>query len=282
MIPTETGCWYTKKKHDKSQDSVGEESESAMAYAFIIYLILGIIFCLYGFSVRMVGSGTAFYLIWFAGGIICFLHAAAAKKSIWKKVPVIFRKVSFIVFGACLLLFIFVEGLILSGFRRNGNNDPDYIIVLGAQVYESGPSVVLKYRLDKAVEYLEDHPQTMCIVTGGQGYNEPYAEALGMQEYLIGSGIPAERLVIENSALNTVQNIRYSAALLDERSIDIRKIKIGIVTNDFHVYRGVAIAKKQGFEHVIGIASASNPYFLPNNMLREFCGVCKDKLLGNM
>ena len=245
-------------------------------------MILGIILCMYGVAVRMVGSGTAFYLIWFAGGMLSFLYAIAAKTGVWKKVPRILRRVSFTVFGICLILFFFVEGLILSGFHQKGEDELDHIIVLGAQVYDDGPSIVLKYRLDKAVEYLTDHPQTICIVTGGQGYNEPCTEAQGMHEYLRGSGIPEDRIIQEDRALNTVQNIRYSADLLEERSVDLKKMRVGIVTNDFHVYRGVAIAKKQGFEHVCGIASGSHPYYLPNNLLREFCGVCKDKLFGNM
>ncbi len=35
-----------------------------------------------------------------------------------------------------------------------GPDNLDYIIVLGAQVYKNGPSPVLKFRLDKAYEYL--------------------------------------------------------------------------------------------------------------------------------
>ena len=36
----------------------------------------------------------------------------------------------------------------------------DYIIVLGAQVKESGPSVILRYRLDRAVSYLKENDNT--------------------------------------------------------------------------------------------------------------------------
>ena len=247
-----------------------------------LYVILGSLFSLYGFTVRMVGSGTAFYLIWFVGGMLCFLLAITAKIGLWKRIPKLWRRISYTVFGICLSFFVLVECLILSGFRGHSEEDLDYILVLGAQVYESGPSVVLRYRLDKAVEYLTDHPQTMCIVTGGQGYNEPYAEAQGMREYLIAAGIPEQRIISEDQALNTTQNIRYSADVLKKQSVDLKKMRVGIITNDFHVYRSVSIAKRQGYEHVYGIASGSHPYYLPNNMLREFCGVCKDKLLGNM
>ena len=250
--------------------------------AIILYLILGILLCMYGVAVRMVGSGTSFYLIWFAGGILCFLHAIAAKTGIWEKIPKALRRTSFAMFGACLLIFLFVESLILSAFHQHGEEDLDYIIALGAQVYDSGPSIVLKYRLDAAAEYLKDNPSTVCIVSGGQGYNEPHTEARIMRDYLVAHGISGQQILMEDKALNTVQNIRYSVDLLNEQSIDLRKRKVGIVTNNFHVFRGVSIAKKQGFEQVCGISAGSHPYYLPNNMLREFCGVCKDKLFGNL
>ena len=72
------------------------------------------------------------------------------------------------------------------------------------------------------------------------------------------------------------------AILLAEQTVDLRKQKVGIVTNDFHVFRGVSIARKQGYEDVYGVPAGSHRLYLANNMLREFYGVCKDKLFGNM
>ena len=248
----------------------------------VIYVILGVLFCSYGVSVRMVGSGTGFFMIWFTAGILCFLLAAAVKVNLWEKVPHVLRVISFALFGVILLLFVIVEGMLLCHFSDKGEEKLDYIIVLGAQIYDSGPSVVLKYRLDTAAEYLKENPETVCVVTGGQGYNEPYTEAMGMKNYLVSRGIPETRIIVEDRALNTVQNIRYSTELLADRSVDLKEKRVGIVTNNFHVYRGVSIARKQGFSHVCGISAGSHPYYLPNNLLREFCGVCKDKMFGNL
>ncbi len=141
---------------------------------------------------------------------------------------------------------------------------------------------MLKYRLDTTAEYLTDNPQTICIVTGGQGYNEPWSEAQGMREYLVKQGIPDDRIILEDRAQNTTQNIVYSLELLDDLGTDLRNKKVGIVTNDFHLFRGLSIARKQGMTQVCGIAAGSKPLYLPNNMLREFFGVCKDRLLGNL
>lgn len=114
-------------------------------------------------------------------------------------------------------------------------------------------------------------------MTGGQGANEPFTEAEGMRDYLVNIGIDESRIILEPRALNTQQNIAYSKALMDSP-----EASVGIVTNNFHVFRGVGLAKKQGLTDTCGIAAPSNPLYLPNNVLREYFGITKDFLAGNL
>lgn len=151
------------------------------------------------------------------------------------------------------------------------NTNFNYIIVLGAQVKENGPSAVLKYRLDVAIEYLNENPDTVCIVSGGQGYNEPFSEAKGMADYLKNQGIDVERIIQEDKSTTTVENIKFSMALMEQKNASV-----GVVANDFHVYRATQIAKKQGLHDVSGIAAYSSIPYLPNNILRECCGILVD------
>lgn len=176
-----------------------------------------------------------------------------------------------------ILLFLIVEGIIISGFFEHGRKDLDYVIVLGAQVKEGRPSVVLQYRLDRAYEYLMENADTICIVSGGQGSNELVSEADIMKSYLVDKGIPSYRILVEDRSRNTEENIRFSFELIGDLQADI-----GIITNNFHVFRGSAIARKKGALNVFGISASSNPLYLPNNMLREFFAVTKDKLCGNI
>lgn len=81
--------------------------------------------------------------------------------------------------------------------HAQGKPDLDYVVVLGAQVRKSGPSLVLRYRLDKAIEYLDENPNTICIVSGGKGPNEPFPEAQGMADYLKEHGIAEQRILEE-------------------------------------------------------------------------------------
>lgn len=236
----------------------------------VVFLLVLSISCFgYAMKVLSIRSGTGFFVVWIAMGVIFLLLAGMLWFGVWGKLPTVIQK-SFLgvlcVGSAC---FLVVEGCILSGFSNHGKPELDYIIVLGAQVYKSGPSAVLKYRLDEAIEYLNENPDTQCIVTGGQGYNEPFEEAVGMADYLIKNGIPEERIILETKSTTTKQNIENSSKLMEEEA------SIGIVTNNFHMFRALSIAKKQGLRNVCGIASKSNPIYLPNNMLREFFAMVK-------
>lgn len=248
-----------------------------MHLSMIIWLVLAILSTGYGFMVKAVGSGTGFYKVWLAMAVLFLLFAVASGFGLWGKLPGVFQRVILGFVSICLVVFIGVEACIASQFHADGGKDLDYLIVLGAQIYDTGPSTVLKFRLDKTAEYMEEHPDTVCIVSGGQGYNEPFPEAEGMAAYLQACGVDKNRIILEDKATNTVQNIQYSMKLMDDTDAPV-----GIVTNNFHVFRGVHIAKKQGLANAYGIAADATPAYLPNNMFREFFGVVKDVLQQNM
>ncbi len=112
---------------------------------------------------------------------------------------------------------------------------------------------------------------------GGQEANEPFSEAEGMPNYLLKHGIGQERILLQDTSTNTVENIRNSKALMEQPYNGV-----GIVTNSFHVFRAVQIAKAQGLEGVCGIAADSDALYLPNNVLRECCGILKDWIMKNI
>lgn len=243
-----------------------------------VICVLAALFCfLYCMVVFMIKSGSKFYLVWAAGGL-CFLGLAFVLYfGVWDKLPLVCRRV----FGAAVLigivLFVIVEACVISRFNDRGKEDLDYIIVLGAQMKPAGPSAVLKFRLEAAYDYLIENENTVCIVSGGQGSNEPCSEAEGMYRYLTDKGIAPERIIMEDKSTDTSENIAYSIDLIGQKDVSV-----GIVTNNFHVFRGVHIAKAMGLEEVCGISARSNVYFQLNNMVREFFGIMKDFMCGNL
>ncbi len=245
--------------------------------AYVLYLA-GSLCLLYCFGIFLSGAyGSRFFLIWAAMGLILFAAAYGLQIGVWDKIPGIFQKAILALIFVCAAWFLLIEGMIVSRFWEKGEPELDYLIVLGAQMKENGPSLALQKRLDAAVSYLQENPGTVVIVSGGQGENEPVSEAEGMYRYLIEKGISASRICMEDQSRNTAENMEFSRAFVNPQDASV-----GIVTNSFHVYRSIQLAKKAGYQNVCGIAAGSDPWFQPNNMLREFFGVMKDWLCGNM
>lgn len=241
-----------------------------------ILFILAILSVIYGIIIWQVGSGTWFWIIWEVIGFFFIFWLFLIHKGFFiahKHVKTLFHGFIAITSSVIILLCSLIAG----SFHSNGEPMLDYIIVLGAQVKLDGPSIVLKYRLDRAISYLNENPTARCIVSGGQGSNEPFSEAKGMHDYLVANGIDSGRIILEDQSTNTVENICYSKALLNDSYNSV-----GIVTNNFHTFRTVQIAKAQGLKNVSGIAAESNVFYLPNNVLRECCGILKDWVFGNI
>lgn len=248
-----------------------------------ICCILAVLCILYGIIIATAGSGTGFFVIWFLIATFFFF----LPKILTHKIPWILKALA----ALAVTVFIVIEGVILRGFSYKGRNGLPYIVVLGAQVYKSGPSRVLKFRLDKAAEYLNENPDTKCIVTGGKGYNEPFTEAEGMATYLYGVGIDPSRVILEKESTNTKENLKNAMKLICQETAgkegvqagsfqDNEVTSIGIVSNNFHVYRAVKTANKLGISDACGIAASSTALFLPHNLLREFFSMMKFLLIG--
>ena len=244
----------------------------------IFLSVLGIASILYCLGISLCGFGTFFFLIWAVIGIALLgLSYLLLKPILWFALPLWIKIAGGSIVCIGIIVLGIVEGLILSQFHAKPTEPAQYCIILGAQWKKSGPSRVLKYRLDKAVEYLEINPEVKVIVSGGQGYNEPIAEADGMCAYLENAGISKERIIVENQSSNTYENLIFSEQFLDKT-----EDQVVIVTNNFHMYRAMKIAQKQGYEKVQGLAAKSVIGFLPNNLFREFVGVMKDWVFGNL
>lgn len=240
----------------------------------VLLVAAGILLIVYGIIVRMAGSGTMFFAVWIAGGALLFLQAFLLKTGIIARFHPAVRTAEHMIAAAAAAALIYAFCLAAGSFHAEGRPGLDYIVVLGAQIYSGGPSRSLQYRLEKAQTYLEENTDTMCIVSGGQGWNEPETEGALMKRWLTEHGIAEERIIAEEKATTTKENLLFSRALMtgDHPSV-------GIVTNDFHVYRAVREAARQGMQDVCGIAAPSTRLFFPNNVLRECLAIIKYQFL---
>lgn len=246
-----------------------------MAMLCYVLAALCLVYCVGVVATK--AAGTKFYLIWLAGTALFGLFGFFIQKGLWMRLPIGLRAGIGVLAGvgiACLCGLLILIG---STFSAKGEQQLSYLIVLGAQMKPNGPSVVLEKRLRRAYTYLTENPETLCVLSGGQGSNEPVSEAQGMYEDLVKKGVDPKRLILEDQSTNTVENLRFSRKLIPQ---EVQKV--GIVTSNFHVYRSLRLAKQQGFLDPVGISADSGVYFLPNNVLRECFGIVKDRLYGNL
>ncbi len=189
--------------------------------------------------------------------------------------------------AAGLALFLIAEGLILRTMLEKPQKDLDYIIVLGAQVRGTAPSRALLRRLEKAEKYLKENPETLAVLSGGQGDGEDITEAQCMYDYLTAHGIEKERLIKEDRSTSTQENLNFSAAVMGEyfaaHSPDsVKEMRVGILSNNFHVYRAKLLAEKEGYTNISGIPAASDWRLQIHYLVREFFALMKEKIVGNI
>ena len=150
-------------------------------------------------------------------------------KSKWVKAFIALILVGVLVFGTLL-------GAVLHGSYDHVEGEPNIMVILGCQVKPWGPSVLLQDRINKAADYLQSHPNVMVVASGGQGADEPMTEARAIYDALVERGISGERILLEEQSINTIQNLRYSMALLEQAGHDVDQ-DIVVVSNGFHLTR---------------------------------------------
>ena len=178
-----------------------------------------------------------------------------------------------------LLIFALTEAVIIQASFGSKDTDIDYLLVLGAKVRMDGPSLSLQNRIDAAYEYLMAHPDTVAILSGGKGTDEPVTEAACMYDRLVTKGINPARLWKEEKATSTWENLKFALDLVEGKT-GTRPTKLGVVSSEYHLFRASLFAKEHGVEFV-GIPAKTTKISLKvNYFLREVAGVWHYILLG--
>ena len=205
----------------------------------------------------------------------------AALLVLHKYLPVVLWCVVVILVCIGLAYFCFVEYFIIKNARTGKDVGRDYLIVLGAAVYKDRPSLTLVRRLEGTLQYLNEHPDTVAIVSGGMGKGETITEAQAMHDWLTVNGVPEERIIMEPKATSTLENLRYSFEIIRERG-DEPQGHVAIVSSAYHLYRAKLMAKSLGVTDAVGVAAPWGYFFVMlNYFIREAFGVTHLWVLGN-
>lgn len=147
--------------------------------------------------------------------------------------------------------------------------EADCILVLGAGVYSSGrPSAMLEDRLLQGINLYEMGASNRLLFSGDHG-TKTYDEVNTMKAYAINKGIPSEHIFMDHAGFSTYESMfRGRDIFLADRII--------IVTQEYHLYRALYIAKQLGLD-AYGVPSNQREYLGQSRRdFREFLARVKD------
>lgn len=210
------------------------------------------------------------------GASICLVYYGLRHKAVnelavrlWQmKLPRICMSIAAVLAVIGLILMAAATAAIL---RANSGNIPKNTpaVVLGCAVKGSRPSRVLQERIDAAYAYMQEHPDAVCVLSGGQGQGEDISEAECMYRELVAAGVDASRLYQEAASTNTQENLENSKAVLEGLGITGA---VTVISSEFHLYRGRYWAQELGYGN-FGYGARTDWRYLPTFFLREIVAV---------
>ena len=188
-----------------------------------------------------------------AAGCACLIPLPAWVRFLWR---------ALLCLGAALLAAL--EGMILLHMRAVPENTPQVLIVLGEKMSGGSAGPALQARIRTAAEYARAHPDVEIIASGGRGTGETASEASVIFDGLIAQGVAPARIRLEERSLRTSENMAFCLKMLGDSAVPV-----AIVTNGFHVFRALRLARRAGFSRVSALAAPVGGIALPHCMLRE-------------
>lgn len=200
------------------------------------------------------------YAVWHRG-----IHAWV--RGTWVGKAVLGLLVLGVLVATAVLVFLSVQA-----YANPPTGQEKVVVVLGAGLRRDRPSLLLRYRLDKAYEYAVAHPDTILVTAGGQGRDEWVPEGQAMRDYLVAKGLDPQRVLAETRSTSTEENFAFAKTVLEQNGLDPDG-PIVYVTNAFHCYRAGEYARMAGFEQAHALPAGIPLQSIPTCYLREVLAV---------
>lgn len=166
------------------------------------------------------------------------------------------------------LYIIYVTKPTIKNIEELEYNDIDCIIILGAGIRGQNPSPILEDRLLTGVDLYKENIANKIIVSGDHGH-EYYDEVNVMKKYLIEKEIPSEDIFMDHAGFSTYDSIYRAKEIFKTK-------KVVIVTQEYHLYRALHIAKKLDLEAYGVVANKREYQFQLKRDIREIAARFKD------
>ena len=212
-------------------------------------------------------------LFWCAAGVLVVFALLERWKGKYRWAAWL-RRLVLLALAAGFAFFAVLEVWVVSWSGTDWDAEPEAMVVFGAGLNGAAPSLSLTSRLEAALAYAEDWPEIPIVVSGSQGRGEDISEARCMYEWLPARGVPPERIILEEQADNTRENIGYSLALLSERGIDAGD-GVAVVSSGYHLCR----ASMYMPGNMVPVAARMPARYLPlevNYYIREAFGIAAE------
>ena len=173
-----------------------------------------------------------------------------------------------LIFGINFYVRLSTKKQIIKESEYSKLSDIDCIIILGAGIWGDKPSPMLEDRLLEGINLYRNNISDKIIVSGDHGRKE-HDEVNIMKNYLIEKGIPSENVFMDHAGFSTYESIYRAKEIFQAK-------KMVIVTQKYHLYRALYIAKKLGIESY-GVGSDPRQYVgATNREIREIFARDKD------
>ena len=232
------------------------ETNQMHKFLSLIFFIIGIFILLLPYGYQMIGLAFLFLSLLF----LLSPH----------------RKLVGIILAISFSILVLLEVPIIHSARTTAPASVDYLILLGAGVNGTTPSLSLLDRMEITVDYMHANPDSKVIVSGGQGSDEDITEAQAMETYLLSQNIEPSRILKEEKATNTLENIEFSYELIEiESKKETTELTVAVVSSEYHLFRAKLCAQKLGYSIYTIAAPTSNWLLKINYFLREVPAVIK-------
>lgn len=129
--------------------------------------------------------------------------------------------------------------------------DVDCILVLGCKVNGETPSDMLNDRLRCGISLYKNGAAPKLLMSGDHG-TVGYDEVNAMKQFAIDRDVPSEDVFMDHAGFSTYESVYRAKEIFGAK-------RIIIVTQEYHLYRALYVAKQLGLE-AYGVNSDYNVY----------------------
>lgn len=155
------------------------------------------------------------------------------------------------ILGINYYVILKTKNKVLTGQAINNLENYDCILILGAGIWGNKPSPMLEDRLLQGIELYKNGVAPKIIMSGDHSKID-YDEVNVMKKFAIDKGVPSEDIFMDHAGFSTYESVYRAKQIFQAK-------KIIIVTQKYHLYRSIYIAKQLGLE-CYGVPSDPRKY----------------------